>query len=97
MPESEPTDPPAHLSDGAQQAWRELVTGRERPADLVALEAAAVQVARMRDAQRRIDDEGLIVPDAKGEPIAHPALVVERAAQAEVRKWAEQRKPRPVR
>jgi phage terminase small subunit len=52
------------------------------------LEAFASQVARLRDARRRIDAEGMIVADPKGYPIPHPAIAIERAAQAEVRQWS---------
>lgn len=52
------------------------------------LEAYASQVARLRDARRRIEAEGMIVADPKGYPIPHPAIAIERGAQAEVRQWA---------
>lgn len=65
--------------------------GRETPATLLALEAMAVQVARARDAQARIDAEGLVVAGSKGEPVPHPALAIERAAQAEIRRIAAER------
>ena len=45
------------------------------------------QVARLRDAQHRLVVEGSVVADAKGSPIPHPALVVERQAQGELRAW----------
>lgn len=57
------------------------------------LEAYCSQVARMRDAQSRINAEGLIVADAKGNPVAHPAIVIEKAAQAEVRAWGDRFRP----
>jgi hypothetical protein len=47
----------------------------------------------MRDAQTRIDREGLVVADAKGNPIPHPALAIEKAAQVEVRAWADRFRP----
>jgi hypothetical protein len=53
------------------------------------LEAYCGQVARMRDAQRRIAVEGLVVADGKGQPMPHPALVIERTAQDEIRKWGD--------
>jgi phage terminase small subunit len=53
------------------------------------LEAYCGQVARLRDAQRRIAVEGLVVADGKGQPMAHPALVIERTAQDEIRKWGD--------
>lgn len=86
--------PPAALSDLAKQAWAELAVGGETPAQLAALECAAVQLARARDAQARIDSEGPIIAGPKGEPIPHPALAIERAAQEQVRRWAEINKRR---
>ena len=57
------------------------------------LEAYCVQVSRMRDAQSRIDREGLVVADVKGNPVPHPALAIEKAAQIEVRAWSERFRP----
>lgn len=58
-----------------------------------ALQAYAGQIARLREAQHRIDDEGLVVADARGNPIPHPALAIERAAQNEIREWAKTMRP----
>lgn len=57
------------------------------PTDRAAVEAFAAQAARMREARRRIDAEGLIVEDSKGFPIPHPAIDIERAASREMRGW----------
>jgi phage terminase small subunit len=54
----------------------------------VDLEAFASQLARLRDARRRIEAEGMIVADPKGYPVPHPAIAIERAAQQEVRQWS---------
>ena len=35
--------------------------------------------------------------DAKGNPVPHPALAIEKAAQVEVRAWSERFKPRRAR
>lgn len=53
------------------------------------LEAYCGQVARLRDSQRRIAAEGLVVADPKGHPIPHPAIAIERVAQDEIRKWGD--------
>lgn len=53
------------------------------------VEAYAVAIARSRDAQRRIDREGLIVADEKGRPIPHPALVIERNASSDIKAWED--------
>ena len=50
-------------------------------------EAFCGQVARLRDAQARISREGLVIADAKGSPVPHPALAIETKAQAEIRAW----------
>ena len=50
-------------------------------------EAYCGAVARLRDAQRRIADEGAIVPDGKQNPVPHPALAIERQCMEQLRKW----------
>lgn len=59
-----------------------------------ALEAYAGQVARLREAQRRLATEGLIITDPKGFPIPHPAIQIERTAQDELRKWGQRFEPK---
>lgn len=53
------------------------------------LEAYAGQVARLREAQSRLAREGLIIADQKGNPVEHPCLVIERAAQKEILSWEQ--------
>ena len=84
---------PEHLSAAAREVWAQVTAvkpGCEGPD----LEAYCVQVARMRDAQRRIDAEGLVVADEKGRPVPNPSLAIEKSAQAEVRAWADRFRPR---
>lgn len=59
--------------------------------DVPAVEAFCAQVVRMRDAQARVDAEGLVVADAKGLPVPHPALALELAASTELRMWTARR------
>ena len=61
--------------------------GPVAPRDATAVEALAVQIARMRDARSRVDDEGMIVLDSHDKPMAHPCIAIERMAAAEVRRW----------
>lgn len=75
-------EPPAHLGAMAREAWEELVTTKETGASLVTLEAMAVQVARMRDAQRRIDQEGLVIAGA-------------RESRCHIRRWRSSGRRRP--
>lgn len=86
---------PEHLSPAARAVWDAAVGSHPSPDRIVGpdLEAYCTQVARMRDAQARVDAEGLIVADAKGNPVPHPAIALERAAQAEVRAWGDRFKP----
>ena len=77
--------------------WVEVVAAYGPGADAIEgpeLEAYCGQVARLRDAQRRIEAEGLVISDPKGNPVPHPALAVERTAQDEIRKWGDRFRPR---
>lgn len=84
-------DAPAHLPEPVQRAWLEITEGMTQAgvegAEAPALEAYATAVARMRDAQERVAREGLLIADAKGNPMPHPALAIEKSAAAEVRAW----------
>lgn len=76
---------PEHMPDAERAIWEQMVAdgsigGPE-------LEALVGQVARLREAQKRIGVEGLIIADPKGYPIPHPAIAIERAAQVEIRAW----------
>ena len=91
------TDAPKHLPADVADVWVEVVTSVGAHAAGPDLEAYAGQVARLRDAQARIASEGLIVSDPKGNPIPHPALAIEKSAQAEIRAWGTRFRPRRVR
>lgn len=77
---------PAHLSTAAAAVWRELEDGGMIPGP--GFDAYCNQVTIERDASARISAEGLIVADAKGQPVPHPALDIQRRAQAEIRSWS---------
>jgi hypothetical protein len=91
------SETPAHLSEPEAVAWGELAA---RWPDSVPMpegaefEAWLGQVARLRDAQRAIAADGLIVADPKGIPMPHPALEIERRAQIELRTWGDKFDPR---
>ena len=57
---------PEHLSAAARAVWDATVAAHPAPDRIVGpdLEAYCTQVARMRDAQARVDAEGMIVADA---------------------------------
>lgn len=88
---------PSHLPEDVGRVWVEVVTAWGESAAEVEgpeLEAFAGQVARLRDAQRRLAAEGIVVEDPKGQPIPHPAIAVERAAQEQIRAWGDRFRPR---
>lgn len=87
------SEPPKHLPEDVAPIWVEIVNAWGDDADQVIgpeLEAFCGQVARLREAARRIAKEGLITADPKGNPIPHPAIEIERSAQAQVRSWGAQ-------
>lgn len=78
---------PANLSPELSELWAELALQVKETTPPLALEALCRQVMLMRDAARRIQDEGSIVIDAKGNASEHPALRVEREAGKQAREW----------
>lgn len=83
---------PEFMPDAERAIWDQMVAAGspEGPE----LEAFVGQVARLREAQRRIAAEGLITADPKGFPIPHPAIAIEKAAQAEIRAWGSKFAPK---
>lgn len=52
-----------------------------------AVEAAARQLLIMRECADRVNKEGAVVIDAKGNASEHPAIQIERSAGRELRQW----------
>ncbi len=77
------------LPDHIKAIWDELEPDMYARIGPAGMEAFCAQVYRMRDAQARITEEGLVVQDAKGNPVPHPAIAIEKQAQAEVRTWTD--------
>jgi len=90
-----------NLSDSANAALieisKDMTPEQLAGVESSALEAYATTVARLRDARKRIDVEGLIVSDSKGQPIPHPALAIEKSLEAQMRAWLTRYMPKPVR
>lgn len=80
---TKPNGLPPHLNS----IWDETQESFSARIGPIGMEALCIQIYRMRDAQERISREGAVVADAKGAPAAHPALAVEKQAQAEIRQW----------
>lgn len=87
---------PEHLPPDVAAVWTEILEKYGDGAERIAgpdLEGFCGQVARLRDAQRRLATEGLVIADPKGHPIPHPAIAIERVAQDEIRKWGSTFRP----
>ena len=83
---------PVHLSEAIATLWDELA-GQVRPnTPPAAMEALCRQMQLMRDCSRRIQAEGAVVMDAKGNAAEHPAIRIEREAGKQVRDWLSQYK-----
>ena len=75
--------PKKHLSAEARQLWKRIVEEWELDdLGLLLLEGALESLDRMRQAQRLIKKEGVIVKDRFGEDRPHPAVRIERDARA---------------
>ena len=83
--------PPEHLSRGAAAVWREVTSRHGEPEQIIGpeFEAYCVTVSRARDAAKRIDDEGAVVNDERGNAVEHPAFAIERKAQAQIKAWGD--------
>ncbi len=88
---------PEGMPERLSSIWDEIVRAYGEGAQAIEgpdLEAYCGQVATLRDAQRRLASDGYVVAGPKGEPIPHPAVVIERQAQDEIRKWGSSFRPR---
>lgn len=83
--------PPEHLSEGAASVWREVVERHGDPEQIVGpeFESYCVVVNRARIAAKRIDTEGVVVNDERGNAVEHPAFAIERKAQAQIKAWGD--------
>lgn len=80
-------DRPSHLAEHLIPIWDEFEGQISPRIGAAGLEALCVSVYRLRDAEARITADGMIVSDARGNPAAHPALAIEKQAQADIRQW----------
>lgn len=95
------TAPPPHLPETAADVWREIMATNDLAGtvDRAALEAFCTLMARMREARKRVEDEGMVVKDPRGRVVPHPALAVERQTAEQIRAWGDRFAPlvKPVR
>lgn len=88
-------DPPDDLPEDAANVWREIVASNDLAGtvDRAALEAFCTLVARLRQARRRVEEEGMVVTDPRGRVVPHPALAVERQTAEQIRAWGDRFAP----
>lgn len=65
----------------------------QRPPSGPEFESYCGVIARMHDAQARLAAEGSIIADAKGNPVPHPSLAIERQCAEQLRKWGRRFQP----
>lgn len=87
-----PPEPPPFLWGDAREEWDRVVPELQRleltkPVDAAALTAYCLTWQRLCQAQRLIDDEGLLHENSQGRT-RHPAVVIIEAASKELRAWA---------
>lgn len=86
---------PERLQGKALDAWNEIVAKNDiaGTVDRQALEAFCILVARLRESQERIDEEGMVVRGSNGRVVPHPALEVERKLAEQIRAWGDRFAP----
>lgn len=98
---AETIEAPDHLPEAVAIVWREIVASNDLAGkvDRSALETFATLMARLREARKRVEEEGMVVTDPRGRVIPHPALAVERATAEQIRAWGDRFAPlvKPVR
>lgn len=67
-------------------------SGARKP-DGAEFEAYCGTVARLRNAQARLEKDGEIISDPKGNAVPHPALLIEQRAAEQLRKWGRRFEP----
>jgi len=93
--------PPTGLPAEARDVWDTIVPTLEKVGlldgiDAVALEGLCVLVARARAARELVERDGIVAHTAKGVPVVHPAVRVERDAWQAFLRFAEQYALTPV-
>lgn len=76
--------PPSHLPEEAARVWKEVIDRHCTHASRIVgpeLEAYCQAVATAREARKRVADEGMVILDWRGAPVAHPAIAIAVAAE----------------
>ena len=78
---------PDQVPDYLRDVWSEVRDQCKPSTPTAAIEAMARQLYLLRDAERRITEEGSVIVDGKGNATEHPAIKIQRDAGKEVREW----------
>lgn len=92
---NEALEAPERLQGKSRDVWNEIVATNDLAGtvDRQALEAFCILVARLREAQERIDEEGMVVRGSNGRVVPHPALEIERKLAEQIRAWGDRFAP----
>lgn len=95
------SEPPEHLDETAKEFWREAVpilaqVGLVSTVDKAALELAATQYARAKQAARVVKEQGHLARGSTGQLVEHPSLRTEREAATVFLRFAEHYALTPV-
>jgi len=85
--------PPKTLAKEHHETFKEIAAQVRPECPVSVVESITAQVATSRDCRRRIDRDGTIVADSRGNPVPHPAIALEAAAQKRsatlLRQWCQ--------
>lgn len=78
--------PPANLSAEAKELWRRTLTefSFDTASDFTLLRQLCETVDRLRDCQKEIKRDGMLVEGAAGQRRPHPLLVVEESCRRSI-------------
>lgn len=83
---------PDFLWGDAREEWERVVPeltrlGLTKPADVAALTGHCLAYQRLAQAQRRINEDGMLHTNSQG-VVRHPMVAIVEAASKELRSWA---------
>ena len=81
--------PPKSLPDYLAAVWEDAVGQCKDDTPPAAVEALCRQIHLMRDAEKRITEDGAVIVDGKGNATEHPGIKIQREAGKEIRDWLQ--------
>lgn len=74
------------LSNAAKKIKKDIIEGYsiQDPGGLNILEVAMECYDRMKEAQKQVNTDGILIKDRFGTPVPHPMLKVEKEARAQL-------------